>query len=86
MAQGSSPFTSIGKSTYFVAIEQKAGTLQPLLVKRLARYDEDLIPCTAIEWTHATFAPSDLETACERFAAGDDVWSKSFLSREFATH
>ncbi|KAI1630071.1 amidotransferase [Exophiala viscosa] len=78
MAQGSSAFTSIGKSTYFVALDQKAGTLK---VNRLTRFEEeDFVPCTAIVWNDATFAPSDLEAACERFAAEDDVWSSSFLS------
>jgi len=80
MAQGPSPYISIDKSTYFVALDQKVGTLR---VPRLARFDEeDFIPCTAIVWNDATFTPSDLEAACERFAAEDDVWSSGFLSRE----
>ncbi|KAJ9636630.1 hypothetical protein H2204_005230 [Knufia peltigerae] len=80
MAQEPSPFISIGTSTYHVALEQRLANLSPQLVKRLGRFDDDLIPCTAIEWAGPEFSPSDLQTTCEKFVKNNDVWCEDFLS------
>jgi hypothetical protein len=82
MAQEPSLYLSIGNQTYYIALEQKLASLPFLLIKRLARFEDDFISCTAIEWTDPDFTPSHLESACERFGNADDVWSKNFLSRK----
>ena len=82
MAQEPSRYLSIGSLTYYIALEQKLASLTSLLTKKLARFEDDFISCTALEWTDPDFTPSDLESACERFGNADDVWSQSFLSRK----
>ncbi|KAK5194536.1 hypothetical protein LTR92_005779 [Exophiala xenobiotica] len=80
MDQEPSRYLSIGNQTYYIALEQGLASLPSLLTKKLARFEDDFISCTAIEWTDPDFTPSDLESACERFGNADDVWSKNFLS------
>ncbi|KIW13001.1 hypothetical protein PV08_08188 [Exophiala spinifera] len=80
MAKEASPFISIGESSYYVALEHSLASLSPELVKKLGRFEDDLIPCTAIEWMSTEFSNSDLKASCEEFADKDDVWCEDFLS------
>lgn len=82
MAHDSDSFISFGKENYFIPFGSKIGCLPPHLVARLARFSEDIIPTTVIEWSEKPFGPTDLETICKHFQDADDVWSSSFLSRE----
>ncbi len=84
MAQHPSPFVTIGSERYHIPWDSKIYHLPPPLVHKLARFDEDLVPTTVIDWALTDFTPDDLESICGTFAAADDVWSSHFLSREFS--
>ncbi|KAH0843071.1 glutamyl-tRNA (Gln) amidotransferase [Fonsecaea pedrosoi] len=80
MAEAISPFITIGQDRYYVAFNSKASRLPLPFITRLARFEEELIPATAIEWKESSFTPADLASITTSCSAVDDVWSSDFLS------
>ncbi|KIW82433.1 hypothetical protein Z517_05460 [Fonsecaea pedrosoi CBS 271.37] len=80
MAEAISPFITIGQDRYHVAFDSKASRLPLPFITRLARFEEELIPATAIEWNESSFTPTHLASVTTSFSAADDVWSSDFLS------
>ncbi|OAP54478.1 hypothetical protein AYL99_11579 [Fonsecaea erecta] len=75
-----SPFITIGQDKYYVAFDLKPTRLPSSGIARLARFEQELIPATAIEWKESTFTPHHLASISTNFSTADDAWSKSFLS------
>ncbi|KIX95353.1 uncharacterized protein Z520_08870 [Fonsecaea multimorphosa CBS 102226] len=80
MAEAISPFITIGQDKYYVALDSDCSRLPPSLVPRLTRFEQELIPATAIEWNESSFTPDHLASVSSNFSTADDIWSKSFLS------
>ncbi|KIW31595.1 uncharacterized protein PV07_03225 [Cladophialophora immunda] len=80
MSEVISPFITVGQDNFYVAFDSKCSRLPPSCMTRLALFDEELIPASAIEWKESSFTPAHLASISTNFSTADDIWTKSFVS------
>jgi hypothetical protein len=82
MALALTSLTTIGEYKYYISSTSQDATLPQHFVPKLASFGHEYIPTTLLQWNQPSFEPHDLESICQSFEKQDDVWTRSFLSRE----